>query len=401
MNHALYICYFGLYEPLVQTQVLPYLREIAKGGIQVHLLTFETKFKAVWTKESIETEKQKLLNDGIGWDFLIYHKYPSLPATIFDVLNGARFIRKKIKSQKINILHTRTHIPALMAMTAKILTPAKLIFDIRGLVAEEYVDGNIWRENSIPFRLVKAVERKALKHTSQVIVLTNRLKQYLVKNNLKNADKIEVIPCCVDFSRLDNSKLQKNERFELIYAGSVTGLYLLEEMGLFFLELKKHRADAFFRILTATSANIVNDVFQKLNIKQTDYSVQRVEPSEVLSFMKKARAGISFRKPTFSQIAASPTKIPEYLAAGIPVISNFGIGDTDVIIESEKVGICVKSFDSEEYKRAVSELLTISSQTGISERCVEVAQHYFDLIEIGQKRYLKVYRKIEEEIVEN
>jgi len=33
MAKTLYICYFGLREPLVQTQVLPYLREIGKGGV--------------------------------------------------------------------------------------------------------------------------------------------------------------------------------------------------------------------------------------------------------------------------------------------------------------------------------------------------------------------------------
>ena len=39
--HSLYICYFGLREPLVQTQVLPYLRELVAGGVKMSLLTFE------------------------------------------------------------------------------------------------------------------------------------------------------------------------------------------------------------------------------------------------------------------------------------------------------------------------------------------------------------------------
>jgi hypothetical protein len=38
---TLYLCYFWINEPLVQTQVLPYLREIRKGGTEVSLLTFE------------------------------------------------------------------------------------------------------------------------------------------------------------------------------------------------------------------------------------------------------------------------------------------------------------------------------------------------------------------------
>jgi carbamoyltransferase len=38
---TLYICYFGINEPLVQTQVLPYLRQLSAAGVRVNLLTFE------------------------------------------------------------------------------------------------------------------------------------------------------------------------------------------------------------------------------------------------------------------------------------------------------------------------------------------------------------------------
>jgi hypothetical protein len=35
---TLYLCYFGLREPLVQTQVRPYLRELARDGVEVYIL---------------------------------------------------------------------------------------------------------------------------------------------------------------------------------------------------------------------------------------------------------------------------------------------------------------------------------------------------------------------------
>ena len=44
MSKTLYICYFGVREPLVQTQVLPYLREIRKGGTDDSILTFEPEY---------------------------------------------------------------------------------------------------------------------------------------------------------------------------------------------------------------------------------------------------------------------------------------------------------------------------------------------------------------------
>ena len=43
MQKTLYICYFGVREPLVQTQVIPYLRELKKDGYEISLLTFESR----------------------------------------------------------------------------------------------------------------------------------------------------------------------------------------------------------------------------------------------------------------------------------------------------------------------------------------------------------------------
>ncbi len=87
--HTLYLCYFGLREPLVQTQVLPYLRELTRDGIQVTLLTFEPNRRRAWTREAVADWTQRLAAEGIHWRSLPYHK-TSLPAmtVVFDILVG-------------------------------------------------------------------------------------------------------------------------------------------------------------------------------------------------------------------------------------------------------------------------------------------------------------------------
>lgn len=392
---TLYLCYFGLREPLVQTQVLPYLRQISAGGVKVSLLTFEPNPKQRWTAEQIEAERKKLFDEGIEWHFLTYHKNPSVPATLFDILCGAWFSLKLARKEKIDVLHARTHVPLLMGLLIKSVTKCRLIFDIRGLLAEEYADTGIWQETSVPFRLVKKLERLGLKHSEQVVVLTDKMRDYLVSHNLRKSDSVEVIPCCVDFSRIDlQSPTKKSERFELIYAGSVTGLYMLAEMGKLFLELKKRKPDAFFRILTTSSPDVVSKTFTPLGISSTDFLVQKVPPREVLNFLQKAHLAISFRKPTFSQIAASPTKVPEYLAAGVPVISNRGIGDTDSVIEENKVGIITDNFDETDLAAAVDQSLNLLADAELYNRCRRTALENFDLEKVGGVRYLKVYERI-------
>ena len=228
---TLYLCYFGLREPLVQTQVLPYLRQLAAAGIKVYLLTFEPRLRETWSEDELAKQQEQLKTEGINWSSLPYHKSPSIPGTIYDIIAGARFAIKLAKREGINVLHARAHVPLAMALlAAKRLSRVRLIFDIRGLMAEEYEDAGVWQRNSIVFRAVKKLERAGIKRANGILVLTKRMRDWLVAERLAAVKKIEVIPCCVDFSQYAEREAHKpaatatageaNERFEVVYAGS-------------------------------------------------------------------------------------------------------------------------------------------------------------------------------------
>src|SRR5688572_26620654 len=91
---TLYICYFGLREPLVQTQVLPYLRQLSAAGIKIHLLTFEPRLRESWKADELSNQRELLTAEGIAWFYLPYHKRPSVPATLYDIVAGARYAAK-------------------------------------------------------------------------------------------------------------------------------------------------------------------------------------------------------------------------------------------------------------------------------------------------------------------
>src|SRR4030095_10178568 len=144
---TLYLCYFGLREPLVQTQVLPYLRELGRSRIKAHLLTFEPGWPHSWSDEERADWRRRLRAGGGEWRALAYHRKPSALATLYDILVGTLTAVTLARRERIEVLHARAHIPLVMALLARRLCGAKLIFDIRGLVADEYVDAGIWRES--------------------------------------------------------------------------------------------------------------------------------------------------------------------------------------------------------------------------------------------------------------
>jgi glycosyltransferase involved in cell wall biosynthesis len=397
---TLYICYFGLDEPLVQTQVLPYLAELARGGLEVHLLTFEPEFKKRWTNDRLRDERERLATVGIHWTALAYHKRPTILATLFDVIAGTLRARKLIKRHDIGIIHARSHVPGLMAVLLRRMTRRRIVFDLRGLMAEEYQDAGIWSPDSIPFRMTKRIERAVLNRADRVITLTARAARWLAAQGVER-ERIYVVPCCVDTSRFNEAGevepeyLRLRDCFTVVYAGSVTGLYLLREMCGFVRALSQRVADTHFLVLTAGDHNLVRSVALEEGLSEDSFTVMRVAPENVGQYVALARAGLSFRKPTFSQIAASPTKVPEYFAAGIPAVANAGIGDTDEIIRSNQAGVILEKLDEDSYRKAADELLELLEEgQSLRDRCLKTARQYFSLEEVGGPRYRDVYRAL-------
>jgi glycosyltransferase involved in cell wall biosynthesis len=404
---TLYLCYFGLREPLVQTQVLPYLRHLASAGVSVGLLTFEPEMSRAWDAASLGAERARLAGEGIEWSALAYHKRPSALATAWDVLAGAWAAARIARRRGADVLHARAHVPLAMALLARLFMPrCRVVFDVRGLMAEEYADAGVWSEGSLMFRAVKWLERTGLRRADQIVVLTERMRDWVVREGLAAAEKVTVIPCCVGLTRFDaaGDALREDEkaapgvggsgRFEVVYAGAVTGLYLLDEMAGFFKALQALRPDAFFRVLTRAPAAAVADKLRRAGLSAEDFSVEAADPGDVPAHLARARLGLSFRKPTFSQIAASPTKIPEYLAAGLPVVGNAGIGDTDELLGRERVGVVVRGFSNADYEEAAASALALAKDVEMHARCVEVARRFFDLDAVGGARYCEVYRRL-------
>ena len=222
------------------------------------------------------------------------------------------------------------------------------------------------------------------------------MRAWLISQQLKRSEQIQVIPCCVDFQRFEGAQLSesKNDRFEVVYAGSLIGLYLVEEMGRFFSSVKALRPDAFLRILSMSPPKQGIEALRRAGVDDSDFEITAVPPDKVPSFLTQARLGVSFRKSTFAQIAALPTKIPEYLAAGLPVVCNSAIGDMDDLVGREQVGVVLQDFEETLYQQAAVQALALADDKSIRDRTKRVAHEYFDLDEVGGKRYVELYRRL-------
>ncbi len=407
-NHTLYICYFGLRQPLVQTQVIPYLREIGKGGIKVSLLTFEPDLSKNWTAEQIKSMRATMAEKNIEWHCLAYHKRPSAIATAYDIFAGARFVRRMIRDKNIDVLHGRIHVATLMGAIARKFSSRKpkLIFDIRGFFPEEYTDAGVWPANGWLYRGAKRIEKWLMLESDAFVVLTEKARTILFGGASvpdSTADRpVEVIPCCVDFERRFlvesesssdemEAKLGVRNRFVYAHVGALGGLYLTEEIVDFLVAARTLDPSTFALFLTQTDPQPVTALLQENGFSESDYFVGRVDPMEIPSYLGVSNVALSFVKATYATQSRSPTKIPEYLAAGLPIIANAGVGDVDELIHEDGVGVLIDRFDRKAYVDAIRRIVELGD---ISVRCRRSAKERFDLKTVGGVRYRRLYKRL-------
>jgi glycosyltransferase involved in cell wall biosynthesis len=394
---SLYICYLSLEDPLVQTQVVAYLEGLARCGHTIHLLTFEPEL----SEDRRRSFAAALDRRGIAWHSLRYHKRPSLPATAYDTIAGARLATRLVRRHRLDAVHARSHVPAAMGLIVRRRTGCQLIFDIRGLLGEEYVDAGRWQRRGVAYRITDRVQRAAIDGAEGIVVLTERVRTHLFGPNAREGTV--VIPCCADLDRLTRTdggperlraRLGLEGRSIIVYTGKLTAPYMDREMVEFFAVARRSDPGLAFLVLTQAPPGTILAELARARIPESDYRVTRSEPEEMGDYLAIADYAICFCRPTFARIASSPTKIGEYLGAGLPVVSGPDIGDGDEILGAGGVGVVVSSFREESYERAAGQLRKLASDPACRARCRELAQEVFSLQRVGIPRYDRLYREL-------
>ena len=400
---ALYVCYFGLREPLVQTQVVPYLRELARGGVDVALLTFEPVTARRWPRDELAAWRRRLADDGIAWESLTYHRWPSLPATAWDVLAGAWRAARIARRRGVGLFHGRSHVGAAIGELARRAVGGRLVFDFRGLLAEGYVHGGHWRAGGLRYRLTKRAERWLLDTADGFVVLTDRAVRLLFPAGTRGRP-LAVIPCCVDAARFAAAARRGRDalrremgldgRFVLVHTGQMGGYYLTRETAALIAAARREDPSAFGLVLTQGPHQPVIDELARHGLGPADSRVATVPPEEVPLHLGAADAALSLIHPGPSEATMSPTKVGEYLAAGLPVIVTAGIGDLDEHVAGRRVGVLLRRLDEAGYRDALRALADLRADPTLATRCRDTARELYDLETVGGPRYRALYEAV-------
>ncbi len=397
-------------DALGQSQVLPYIQGLSAKGYRFTLISFEKKERFLKEKDLIQTICDA---SNIDWKPLFYTKRPPILSTVFDVFRLKKIARKVCEEKKISLVHCRSYISAIVGLFLKKKLKVKFLFDMRGFWADERVDGGIWNLKNPLYKLIysyfKKKELQFFQQCDYCVSLTEVGKKELLSWNIKreNELKIKVIPCCVDTSFFSTQYLKEERRnywlnqfkissdaFTMCYLGSLSTVYLFDEVLNVVKRLKLKNEELKFLIFTHEPKEIVNNYLQRHDLLNADFiSITSLTRKEVPEVLAVCDYSIYFCEPSKSRKGTSPTRLAELASCGVKVISNANVGDTKEIILNNNLGEVLNDFKDIEIEKLIHNFTF--EKTYDKNQLRKVAIDLFD-VNIGIERYNNVYESLVE-----
>ena len=399
---VLFISYDGLLDQLGASQILPYLEGLKSDVDRIYIISFEKRDKM---NERGKELFQNLRKKGIDWHPLMFtSKYGTL-GKVFDAIKMQYSAFYLSWRRSIDIIHCRSHLPAIVGRTVKLIFGSKFIFDFRGLWVDERIDKGGWDLkfffHRFQYKFLKFIESFLISGSDHIVVLTEKVikeVQYLGKQNI---EAISVIPCCADYSHFKIINNDSNLKTDLNisqnstvigYLGSVGKMYMIREMILFFKEYLSINPSSILFVVTEEINEFMIIAEKELNPQQLEnIRIRSASRDKVPEYINLMDIMAMFCVPTYARIAACPTKMGESFACGVPIISNKGIGDVSKIVLKIKGGIVLNDITSKSIAFGIRELQKGNYLSGNALR--EASEDIFSL-NLGIKKYLKVYQSI-------
>ena len=375
-------------DPLGQAQVLPYLFGLSQRGHHLHLISCEKQERMARMGQEV---KALCKAQDIHWHPLPYRQ--GIP--IVSGWQNVRAMRRKAfalaKEVDFDWAHCRSYLAAMVGLRLQQRKGIKFLFDMRGFWPDERAESGLWNQKRWQYRLLyrffKRKEAEFLSCASHIVVLTARAEEVVreqyevvvgvgrISKTLRSAQgkpktqnlelKTSAVPCCADFEHfpLQTEELKQQAKAGLgispqtqviSYLGSLGTWYLVEEMiQLFGIFLEKNPTSTLL-IISQDDPSEMYKYAESLGISPQQILLRPATRAEVPGLLMASDLGLMLIQPSFAKLASSPTKLAEYLAMGIPLITNTGIGDVKTQLTKTGGGVIVSDpFDPAALKNAV------------------------------------------------
>lgn len=245
----------------------------------------------------------------------------------------------------------------------------KLVMNYRGDSVDEFLYTNPaeavsgWRAKSI----IKDI-RISVSQSDMLLTVSENLKKSVEKYSGRQIEHSFIMPCCADIERfriasalLDSRREKYRDKLVVGYCGGMAKWQKVDVILDWVIALNKKNPRIYFLLLTSES---LEPVREKLNLLgENCYEHHSLQREEVPAYLGCMDASFLIRENRPLNIVASPTKISESLAAGVPIVATRFAGDINDVVTDGRNGIILNELNctSEEVDRLLAYLLRVKS----------------------------------------
>ena len=307
-------------------------------------------------------------------------------------------------------LYIQTRVSKFHKQIAKIKNTQniKFIYEHRGVGAEEYI-------NQLGYKNITDISDKNIINTyyqklqlytknfnvaDAIINVSKKMQDYVkAKFPSINLDKQYVIAGAADQTKFFlslNSRNQirnllkiRNDEILIIYTGSLSQPWHMKDFLFKSIEEIMVSNPKIKFLCITPHQSIALKTSKQYNLPSTRLLITTVPNKEINQYLNAADVGIIIRENLSTNSYASPTKIAEYLLAGLPTILSPNIGDYSEFIEKNKIGIiCNNTID--EIHNSIDKALKIDRN-----RIANLSKEFYSKQSFVSK-YLNIFKELGE-----
>lgn len=347
--------YNSFKDPVIQSNLFLYLKYTNEhsNNYRFHIISFEQNAFKLSPEAELKT-KLDLQKIAIDWTPLTF-----TPGGLMNKLmdfSKLILVLTKLRFQGFNHMITLNSVAGAIGYIFSLFLRFKLYMYQYEPHSEFGVDGGLWTEKSLKFKVLNKLEYLSAKYATVIsngtIYMLERLKSWNVKASVfkipsvVNEDKFQ-------FSQRGRENIRTllgipMEKNVILYPGKFGDLYYsAKEVACFFNTINKHIPNCYFLVLTMNDLDETKDIFEKEGLDAKQFLITRASYDEMPNYLSAADLGLVAVPPQPSKKFCSNIKVGEFLCTGLPYFICEGVSEDDLVARQFDVGIPMKNLDTQ------------------------------------------------------
>ena len=405
-RRIVFLSFDGVLQPLGYSQALRPIRALAALGFDYELLTLERP-RDLADRDRVATVTAVLEKAGVRWEYVPYAPEGTARAAVSNLTHAITLARGAIRRGGVGLLHARSYLAGAVANTLLWTHNVPYLFDIRGYWIDERIDEGRWFVPPLRRAMARLYERRLYRDAAAVVTLTEVSANDVRGGRfgrLRENHPVVCIPTCVDYSEFtlpcggkrgpapSDGVDPVEGRLIIAFLGALNAAYRMEETLRLMCALLEETESAHLLCLTG-QIDELRALLSQHGIPLHRVTLRSVAHDEVARWLRWADWGFLLRSDSFANRAAMPTKLAEFLAAGVRPIQWGGNEDIREWVRRTGSGIVLPGLDEPTFAKVARTVAARGRSPDGLEEARRIAAPHFSL-ESGVDRYAVLLQQL-------